>query len=310
MLKRLDCNGLADTVCFPESETQLRLKMKYRLDFVTNSSSSSYIVNFNVNSGNIEFGFEDSMFYGDEPGSTLYYVERETKEGAPNQTYCADFNPVAELLESGLVEDPYDIPTYRLEEISGLDLSVAGDLNLSNYADMTSKKRAEALAAVMGVAGREAADDSEDDEGDYEYDDYDEEVSEGAVEVYTRTGERLRTAKQRFADMLLRCWNDSFSGTVTLSLQAEGWGEETPTAESVLRAVFGDMYKLEPILGSEGIDEETAVGMLAAEPCLKNVDRESVRKLYKFYRDCDYEYEPIEFIQTLKDGKVNYEITY
>lgn len=288
--------------------------MKFRTDFVTNSSSSSFVVSFGADKEVGDAGFEIEEFYGDYTGGTLGYYERDEKA---QHSVKIEINTEYELAEAGLLEDPEDTPDYLMDQV-GFAIA-AGSINLSDWIGMDPEQRAQAIADTMGTVTNAAGDkfesDEEDDEDEYyEDDDADPEV----VELYEQMKERLIKAKETCKNTMLNAWKEKIPNHTYVKMTISGWGEMTPDAEDVLTHIFGYYAKhIVDVCKSRSVDE--AYDMLTKESnpvfharnSFKNVEPESIKKLIQFVQDFDYTEQELTVTQSIsKNGLVEYEFKY
>lgn len=263
--------------------------MKVRTDFVTNSSSSSFIISYTAMSPNKAMGFDAESFKGDLESTVLTYAEN--KGGKVIRKYACD--PFTRFLEAGLSEDPEDVPEYLFDRC-GFSLEV-GPVNLSDFADSDAAGFAKRMSDAMGTYDEDNEDDEE----------LDEDVSEEELAIILQIKEDLKNAKAEFKKSLQE-EKDSIQ-QIRVSMNFSGWGEMTPFIEDILRAVFGnDAVDIYDICQTESEDE--AVETLKRKDYFNNVELESIRKLVQLVQSRDDFYDELTFEQTLgKDGIVKYE---
>ena len=275
--------------------------MKIRTDFVTNSSSSSFMVDLEMK---FQKGETILLSCADCTGdyeSKYLYVRATDSDGndiVRNSVGCSEDD---------------DFSYYDVSDIIG-DIEF-GHLNLAEVLEEENInqliKTIENAFSINPPSEHKAQDEYEYDEEDEELEileDYDEETLERILEAK----DTLRKIAEDSHEFLIRNFTSKDDvKELSLSMEFGGRGEFLASRENILEKIFGwsDSSDVLDIL-EEKSDQETTLKELKELPCMKHMSEESILQIIRFWNECDYAPGMCNIGQNLEDGKVRLSIEF
>lgn len=265
--------------------------MKIRTDFVTNSSSSSFVVNLKLQFlDGISLTVTQEEISGDEETKSCAFTVAAS-DG--NVITREEFAPMYICVEEGADCDPYDIPYDAIPMGSGT-VDLCAILNASDPGAL-----AEAVKVPFGLDCAPVGDSA--DEDDYEEEiDYDEDETGDFVSLLRDRQAEFGSALDGEMSTYLAKPSDLKSASV--SMEFSGMGEWLADSEEILERVFGHgrWHRISAILS--GSDEAQIMAKLRAMRELNGFTDESLERLIRFRKDCDYTPEKCVVEQHLLPG--------
>lgn len=270
--------------------------MKKRSDFVTNSSSSSFIIAIRASlDDDIEFYTDGEEFHGDEEGSSLNIGASIAGREEIFDICC---NPYIDFFEGELVEEPDDVPEYLIYEL-GFSLNI-DNMNLSEIADKSNKEIGKYFKDKIGFI-------------DEYYDEEDEELdedNENYIETILQLKNRLVEARKKAGELFQMHWSDNGENRIKITMDFDGFGELSYDTDQILAKIYGEENANEILeITDAHSDDDEAIEILKDKPYLENVTKESVKTLVDFIRHNESCYGDVSFTQVLEpDRTVTYSI--
>lgn len=253
--------------------------MKIRTDFVTNSSSSSFVVDLNLELvDGTTISIIGHEFSGDDTSiKRLSFVARDSNENT-------------------IASGGYDLDGIHLvaEEMFGVYLSPVDLIKISSASSIETL--IDAITMPFCLDCHHEIEEMYFEEGEYEYED-EVEIAEQLTEKFNSMvddcGAVLNAHLTKVSDLK----------NSTVSMEFSGWGEGLKGPDEIINYVFG--YKIVDILSED--DEGEIREKLCA---LTNFSEEAISTLLDFWKNRDCEPDGCKITQTLRaDGKVDLVIT-
>ena len=271
--------------------------MKVRTDFVTNSSSSSFVVNLSMELKN---GTSLTIDTGDCSG------DFESKDLCVK---AEDASKTKIFEEAVFFDESDDFFYYDVNDFVG-DIQF-GHLNLAEVLcckdiSESTKKIEQAFLTVGALDAFE--EDNEDESAIFE------QYDEATKEVILQAKEKI----EKIAEFLHIFFSENIKSKedikkISVSMEASGRGEFLAEPVELLRKLFGwnDRDDVCDIL-EEKEDEETTLENLKELSCMNGMSEQAILELIRFWKQCDNgDYIPgmCLIVQKLEDGEVKLSIS-
>lgn len=274
--------------------------MKIRTDFVTNSSSSSFVVSLNLQlSDGTSIVIDNHEDFGDLNTKGCKFVAKDSA----GQTIAAGECDPCEYCMTEMDLEPDDIPLEVDDQVSiivnGHTLNLIGISSAKNISTLIT-----AITKPFALDSHFTDDDDEDCIVEYE----DETAEEIVNELKARFNTMVDDCNSVLAAHLTKV-SDLTSATV--SMEFSGRGEFLADRNEIIEHIFNYWERDEIINILSEDDEEEILEKLRDLKCLENFTDDALSTLVNFWKNCDYAPDMCNVTQTLReDGKIDLTITW
>lgn len=270
--------------------------MKIRTDFVTNSSSSSFVVDLNIQLlDGTAITISSHEESGDMNAKGCSFIARDS---AGNVIASGDCDPVEYCMTEMEFFDPEEIP-YEVMEALQLELLPVNLTKIRSASSLEDLVRA--IKKPFGLYRR-----VETDEDACTYEDGD------AAEIIGQLQESFSAMVEK-CDSVLSEHLTSVSDlkNASVSMEFGGYGEFLAAPDEILGEIFTwvEQKELIPVLDED--DEDEISNKLRSLNCLTSYTDEAINTLINFWKNCECAPSTCNVTQTLlPDGKIDLAITW
>lgn len=273
--------------------------MKIRADFVTNSSSSSFVVALSLRLlDDTAISIDSSESSGDYDGTGCSFAATDSGGKTIASGEC---DLLAYCMTEMDIYDPEEIPWEAKEAV---DVG-ASSVNLIKISSASSLETLiAAITEPFGLDSYFEVEEMDDEEDEFE----DEDTAEIIEQLQTRFNSMVDDCGSFLNEHLTKV--SDLKGA-TVSMEFSGRGEFLADREEILRHVFDQNQKEEIVSILSKGDKDEIVEKLRTLQYLKNFSDEALDVLVDFWKNCDCAPETCNVTQTLRsDGKIDLAISW